>query len=87
MSFGALTGMATVTLAPTAWAAYAIAAAALPALIVTMPFARCSGERLANANTAPRGLNEPVRWNDSAFRKAVAPMRSPSVRLVSMGVR
>ena len=79
--------MATVTFAPVALAAYAIAAAAFPALIVTMPFARCFSGRLASANTAPRGLNEPVRWKSSALRYAVAPIRSPRVRLVSIGVR
>ena len=38
------------------------------------------------AFTAPRGLKDPVRWRFSAFRKARAPMRSPSERLVSRGV-
>jgi hypothetical protein len=32
-------------------------------------------------------LKDPVRWKLSALRYAVAPMRSPRVRLVNMGVR
>src|SRR5678815_3371405 len=78
--------MATVTLAPTARPAYAIAWAALPALIVTIPLARWAAVRPRIAFTAPRGLNDPVRWRFSALRKARAPMRSPSDRLVSSGV-
>jgi hypothetical protein len=52
-----------------------------------MPLARCSGLSDRIALTMPRGLNEPVRWRFSALRYAVAPMRSPSERLVRSGVR
>jgi hypothetical protein len=55
--------------------------------MVTMPFARWASLSPRIALTAPRGLNEPVRWRFSALRKALAPMRSPSDRLVRSGVR
>src|SRR5438132_1132762 len=75
------------TRAPARSAAKAIAWAAFPALMVTIPRSRCSLERLATAKAAPRGLNDPVRWRFSAFRYAFAPIRSPRERLVSSGVR
>ena len=53
---------------PAARAAKAIACAALPALMVTIPRSRCSFESVEMALTAPRGLNEPVRWRFSALR-------------------
>src|SRR5438874_9564425 len=79
--------MTTVTWTPCARPAYAIAWAAFPALIVTTPARRASGESRDIALTAPRTLNEPVRWRFSSFRNASAPIRSPSEWLETRGVR
>src|SRR6267378_1647796 len=59
--WGAVCGIATVTGTPAVRAAKAIAWAALPALMVTIPRWRCSFESLEMALTAPRGLNDPFR--------------------------
>ena len=64
-----------------------MACAAFPALMVTMPRSRCSFDSLDTAKTAPRGLNDPVRWKLSALRYAAVPMRSDSERLEKSGVR
>src|SRR5438874_3996371 len=64
-----------------------MACAAFPALIVTIPRSRCSLDSLETAKTAPRGLNEPVRWKFSALRYAAVPMRSDRDRLEKSGVR
>src|SRR5439155_786192 len=65
----------------------AATATAIPALMVTMPRSRCSFDSLDTAKTAPRGLNDPVRWKFSALRYAAVPMRSDSERLEKSGVR
>src|SRR4051795_6154469 len=54
--------------APTSRAAHATAWPWLPALAATTPAARCSSLSAATRGTAPRTLNEPVRWRVSALR-------------------
>ena len=67
--------------------AQATACAWFPADQVTTPRAFSSALSDASLFSTPRGLNEPVFWNSSAFRNARAPMRSPSVADVKTGVR
>src|SRR3954462_4107034 len=62
-------------------AAKAAACAWVPALIAITPRRFSLSLRLLILFSAPRDLNEPVRWNSSAFSRA------PIVRLESMGVR
>src|SRR5215471_4965539 len=52
---------------PASRAAHATAWPWLPALAATTPAARSSSPRNAIRLTAPRTLNEPVRWRFSAF--------------------
>ena len=62
---------------PASRAAHATACAWLPALTATTPAARSSSESDATQLTAPRILNEPVRWRFSAFSHTSRPvMRS-----------
>src|SRR5215211_5071853 len=57
------------------WAdAHATAWAWLPAEIVITPAARSSPVSDASLLSTPRGLNEPVRWNNSALRNTRAPI-------------
>jgi hypothetical protein len=73
--------MKTVALAPSSRAAQATAWPWLPALAATTP-ARFSGsESVAILFTAPRILNEPVRWRFSAFSDTSRPTRRESVSL------
>src|ERR671924_662982 len=62
---------------------YASACAWLPAEMPITPRPRSSAESEASFVRTPRGLNEPVRWKSSAFRKT----RSPSVADEKTGVR
>ena len=52
-----------------------------------MPRARSSGLSEAMALVAPRNLNEPVRWSDSALQMMCAPIRSSTRVDVISGVR
>src|SRR6516165_6319201 len=62
-------------------AANAVACAWLPAEIAITPRRFSSSLSVLSLFRAPRGLNEPVRWKSSHFRRA------PSVRERSVGVR
>ncbi len=53
---------------PASRAAQATACAWLPALAATTPAARWASPSVDSLLTAPRILNEPVRWRFSAFR-------------------
>src|SRR5579871_6874844 len=66
---------------PYSAAANATAWAWFPAEMAITPRFFSSSVRLAILFRAPRGLNEPVRWKSSHFKRA------PRVRLVSSGVR
>src|SRR5690606_6432222 len=79
--------MTTTARMPSSPAAYATACAWFPAETVTRPRCRSSGDRCRSRLSTPRGLNDPVRWSDSTLSSTVAPMRSPSVREPSTGVR
>ena len=72
---------------PASRAAHATACAWLPAEIEITPRARSSSVSSAIRFSAPRTLNEPVRWKSSALKCASAPSRSESVAERSSGVR
>src|ERR1035437_5922345 len=78
-------GMNTSQRTPRVRAAYATAWAWLPALPVTTPASQ-SSPSAASLASAPRSLNEPVRWRFSALSATVTPVRSASVRELSTGV-
>ena len=59
---------------PASRAAQATACAWFPALTATTPAARSSSVRVATQLTAPRILNEPVRWRFSAFSHTSRPV-------------
>src|SRR5579862_1258938 len=61
---------------PRSRAAAATAWPWLPALAATTPAARSSADIVASLLTAPRILNEPVRWRFSAFRTTGRPTRA-----------
>src|SRR3954468_18713300 len=71
---------------PRTRAAWASAHAWLPALPAVTPRAQPS-PRAASLFSAPRTLNDPVRWRFSAFSATAAPVRSLSVSDGSTGVR
>ena len=48
---------------------------------------RSAGVSAASLLSTPRGLNEPVRWNSSAFRNTSQPTRSDVRRELKAGVR
>src|SRR5581483_3024891 len=73
--------MTTSASAPLSLAANATACAWLPALIAITPLALSSCVRWLSLFSAPRALNDPVRWKSSHLRRA------RSVRLLSVGVR
>src|SRR6185436_13027493 len=83
---GASSGMKTVAATPASRAASANACPSFPALAVTTPAARSSSDIVASLLTAPRILNEPVRWRFSALRKTLRPLRLPSVSEEMTGV-
>ena len=86
MATGAAAGMNTVARAPASPAANASAWAWLPALAAATPArSRSSGSR-RTAFSAPRGLNEPVRWRFSALSRTVAPSLRVSSREGCSGV-
>src|SRR5215467_13958215 len=58
---------------PASRAAHATAWPWLPALAATTPAARSSSPSNAILLTAPRTLNEPVRWRFSAFSQSSRP--------------
>src|SRR5215472_9489374 len=75
----ALAGMTIVAFVPTAVAPYAKAAAWFPADRDTSPRDRTAGSIDNSLLNTPRGLNEPVFWNSSAFRYRRTPSSSPTV--------
>ncbi len=79
----ALAHMNTVQATPSWAAANAAPWAAFPADHVTIPRFFSSAVSDASLFSIPRGLNDPVRWRSSAFRKT----SGPSVRHESVGVR
>src|SRR5688500_12518457 len=80
--------MTTVQCTPSDVAANATACAWLPADAATRPACFWASVRWSTLLSAPRGLNEPVRWKFSSFRYVrVPPQMSPSVREVTSGVR
>src|SRR5579871_4566057 len=72
---------------PSSRAAHATACPWLPALAAMTPAAVCSGVKVVMQLTAPRILNDPVRWRFSAFRKQVRPVSRRSDSDVETGVR
>src|SRR6266542_697297 len=72
---------------PASAAAHATAWAAFPAEMETTPRRLSSSESDSILFRMPRGLNDPVRWKSSAFRKTRAPVRSDSVAELKTGVR
>ncbi len=82
----ALTGMNTVALVSSSWAASATPWAWLPALAATTPAARSSAVSRAILVYAPRILNDPVRCRFSHLRWTGPPAAAASTRLCSSGV-
>ena len=64
---------------PSSRAAHATAWPWLPALAAITPAARSAGESVASVFTAPRILNEPVRWRFSALSSVSPPVSRHSV--------
>ena len=71
---------------PSSRAAHATAWPWLPALAATTPAARSSGDSVASVLTAPRILNEPVRWRFSALSTSSRPISRESDADVYTGV-
>ena len=71
---------------PSVAAAKAAPCAAFPADQVTIPRAFSSAESAAMRLSIPRGLNEPVFWNSSAFRCASRPERATRKKRSAMEV-
>src|SRR3954471_24409481 len=65
----------------------ASACAWFPAEMPITPRSRSCGVSAARLVSTPRGLNEPVRWNSSAFSETRAPVSSLSVAEENVGVR
>src|SRR3954454_13708690 len=86
LGIGAPSGMNTVDLMPSIWAASATPWAWLPALAATTPAAFSSADRRDIRKYAPRILNEPVRWRFSALIITGPPASAESHRDSSMGV-
>src|SRR5438132_4950668 len=78
--------MKIVALMPASRAAHATAWPWLPALAATTPARRSPLESVAILLTAPRTLNEPVRWRFSAFRQTSRPASFESVSEPYTGV-
>src|SRR5579883_640277 len=78
--------MKTVAWIPSSRAAQATAWPWLPALAATTPAARSSGPSSESMLTAPRILNEPVRWRFSAFRTTSRPTSRESEAEPNTGV-
>jgi hypothetical protein len=78
-AIGASWGTKIVARMPASRAAQATACAWLPALAATTPAARSTSSRVASLLTAPRILNEPVRWRFSAFNCTGRPASRESV--------
>src|SRR5439155_2114998 len=78
--------MKTVASMPSSRAAHATAWPWFPALAVTTPAFRSTWLRLSILFTAPRTLNEPVRWRFSAFRRTGRPVRRVNVSELYTGV-
>src|SRR5438128_9759561 len=78
--------MNTVAWTPASRAAHATACPWLPALAVTTPAARWSAPSEPTLLTAPRILNDPVRWRFSALRTIARPASRPSVAEGCTGV-
>ena len=72
---------------PSTAEAYASAWAWLPAEMEMTPRCFSSSVSVASLLSTPRGLNEPVRWSNSALNRTSAPIRSDSVADESNGVR
>ena len=64
---------------PSSRAAHATAWPWLPALAAITPAARSAGDSVASMLTAPRILNEPVRWRFSALSTTSRPVSRESV--------
>src|SRR6266700_1960881 len=71
---------------PSSRAAHATAWAWFPALAATTPAARSASPSNASLLTAPRILNEPVRWRFSAFSQILRPVRRDRVSEPYTGV-
>src|SRR5580658_7916859 len=72
---------------PSSLAASATAPPWLPDEYATTPAARCAGSSWLIRLNAPRNLNDPPRWNDSAFSSTTPSHREFRVAEVSSGVR
>src|SRR5919112_2077313 len=86
LGIGAPSGMNTVALIPSIWAASATPCAWLPALAATTPAAFSSADRRDILRYAPRILNDPVRWRFSALIITGPPAMEDSHRDSSIGV-
>src|SRR3954447_19963857 len=71
---------------PAPRAAHATACPWLPALAATTPAARSASSSSASLLTAPRSLNDPVRWRFSAFRDTSRPAMRENVSEPKTGV-
>jgi hypothetical protein len=78
-AIGVSRGMNTVARAPASRAAQATAWPWLPALAATTPAARSASVSVPIVLTAPRTLNEPVRWRFSALSSTRRPVRRENV--------
>src|SRR5690242_5774946 len=78
--------MKIVALIPASRAAHATAWPWLPALAATTPARRSLFESIAILLTAPRILNDPVRWRFSAFSQMSRPAIFESVSVPYTGV-
>ncbi len=83
----AFSAMQTTARMPWILAASATPCAWLPADEQTTPRRLSSSDISANLLSGPRILYEPTRWNISAFKRTSYPVRSPSCREASSGVR
>ena len=78
-AIGVSAGMKIVASIPASRAAHATAWPWLPALAATTPALRSASLSEPILLTAPRILNEPVRWSVSAFRCTGRPVMRPKV--------
>src|SRR3954451_20996341 len=76
---GASRGMKTVAEMPSSRAAQATAWPWFPALAAITPAARSLSSSVDSLFTAPRILNEPVRWRFSALSQTFVPVRREKV--------
>src|SRR5438270_3020967 len=83
---GAVSGMKTSQRRPRIRAAYASAWPWLPALAATTPAEHPLSPSADSLASAPRSLNDPVRWRFSVLSATVRPLRSLSVPELRTGV-